>query len=80
MQVIVASITITCIFIASVYIYIDFPDGSTDMGSMPGLGRFANLGRRKWQPTPVFLPGKFYGQKILMDHTPWGGKELDITV
>ena len=21
--------------------------------------------RRKWQPTPVFLPGKFRGQKIL---------------
>ena len=27
-----------------------------DLGSIRGLGRF--LGRRKWQPTPVFLPGK----------------------
>ena len=23
------------------------------------------LWRRKWQPTPVFLPGKFYGQRSL---------------
>ena len=27
-----------------------------DMGSIPGLGR--SPWRRKWQPTPVFLPGK----------------------
>ena len=24
---------------------------------------------RKWQPTPVFLPGKFHGQRILADYT-----------
>ena len=28
-------------------------------GSIPGLGRFP--WRRKWQPTPVFLHGKFHG-------------------
>ena len=28
--------------------------------------------RRKWQPTPVFLPGKFHGQKSLVDYGPWG--------
>ena len=32
--------------------------------------------RRKWQPTPVFLPGKFQGQKSLAGHSPWGCKEL----
>ena len=33
--------------------------------------------RRKWQPTPVFLPGKPHGQRSLV--TPWGPKELDMT-
>ena len=35
--------------------------------------------RRKWQPTPVFLPGEFHGQKSLVGHSPWGRKELDTT-
>ena len=26
---------------------------------------------RKWQPTPVFLPGKSHGQKNLGDYSPW---------
>ena len=34
--------------------------------------------RRKWQPAPVFLPGKFHGQKKLMDYSLWGHKELDM--
>ena len=36
-------------------------------------------GRRKWQPTPVFLPGKFHGQRSLMGYSPWGCKELGTT-
>ena len=35
--------------------------------------------RRKWQPTPVFLPGKSPGQRSLEGYSPWGHKELDIT-
>ena len=35
--------------------------------------------RRKWQPIPVFLPGKFCGQRILVGYSPWGRKELDTT-
>ena len=31
--------------------------------------------RRKWQPTPVFLPEKFHGQRSLVGHSPWGLKE-----
>ena len=26
---------------------------------------------RKWQPTPIFLPGKFHGQRSLVDYSPW---------
>ena len=36
-------------------------------------------GRRKWQPEPVFLPGKFHGKRSLAGYSPWGCKELDIT-
>ena len=35
--------------------------------------------RRKWQPTPVFLPGKFQGHRSLAHYSPWGHKELDMT-
>ena len=35
--------------------------------------------RRKWQPTPVFLPGKFHRQRSLVGYSPWGHKELDMT-
>ena len=30
-----------------------------DLGSIPGSGKIS--GRRKWQPTPVFWPGKSHG-------------------
>ena len=33
---------------------------------------------RKWQPAPVFLPGKFHGQSLVGDH-PRGCKELGTT-
>ena len=35
--------------------------------------------RRKWQPTPVFLPGEFHGQRSLVGYSPWSCKELDMT-
>ena len=35
--------------------------------------------RRKWQPTPVFLPGESHGQMSLEGYCPWGCKESDIT-
>ena len=35
--------------------------------------------RRKWQPTPVFLPGESHGQKSLVGYSSWGGKELAMT-
>ena len=33
--------------------------------------------RRKWQPTPVFLPGESHGQRSLADYSPWDHKESD---
>ena len=35
--------------------------------------------RREWQPTPVFLPGEFHGQRSLVNYSPWDCKESDTT-
>jgi len=35
--------------------------------------------RRKWQPTPVFLPGESHGGRSLVGYSPWGCKESDTT-
>jgi len=35
--------------------------------------------RRKWQPTPVFLPGESRGQRNLTGYSPSGCTKLDMT-
>ena len=35
--------------------------------------------RRPWQPTPVFLPEEFHGQRSLVGYRPWGRKGWDTT-
>jgi len=35
--------------------------------------------RREWQPTPIFLPGEFQGQRSLAGCSLWGHKELNTT-
>ena len=35
--------------------------------------------RRRWQPTPIFLPGESHGQRSLAGYNPWGHRELDTT-
>ena len=42
----------------------------------PWVGK---IWRRKWQPTPVFLPGNSHGQRSLVGYSPRGPKELDTT-
>ena len=37
------------------------------------------LWRRQWYPTPIFLPGKFRGQKSRAGYNPWHHKESNIT-
>ena len=70
-------------------ITLGFPDGANDKESAcqcrefrrcrfdPWVGKI--LWRKKWQPTPVFMPGKFHGQRSLAGYSPWGQKELDVT-
>ena len=35
--------------------------------------------RRKWQPTPAFLPENFHGQRSLAGYSPWSCKEWNMT-
>ena len=35
--------------------------------------------RRKWQPTRIFFPGESHEQRSLVDYSPQGCKELDMT-
>ena len=51
---------------------------------LPGNAGDASKGaliswRREWQPTPVYLPGKFYGQGSLVSYSAWDYKESDTT-
>ena len=40
---------------------------------------FLLMWRRKWQSTPVLLPGKSHRQRRVVGYSPWGRKELDVT-
>ena len=54
----------------------NLPANAGDMGSIPRWRR--SPWRRKWQPTPVFLPGKFHGQRRLVGYSLGGSKELSM--
>ena len=62
------------------------PDGLQSMGSRrvghdwaTSLSLFLHWGRR-WQPTPVFLPGESQGRRNLVGCPLWGRTESDTTV
>ena len=47
------------------------------LGSDPWWGKIP--WRKEWLPTRIFLPKKFYEQRILVSYSPWGHKESDTT-
>ena len=51
--------------------------GQKRHGFAPWVGKIS--WRREWQPTPVFFPGEFHGQRSLVGYSPWGHKESDMT-
>ena len=66
--------------------FLGFPGGSVGKESTcqcrshrfnPWVGKIP--WRRKWQPTPVFLPGKSLGQRNLAVYRPRGRKESETT-
>ena len=48
-----------------------------EVGLILGSGRFP--GEKKWQPTPVFLPGESHGQRSLVGYSPCNNRESDMT-
>ena len=52
-------------------------EDARDVVLIPRSGRIP--WSRKWHPTPVFLSGKFHGQRTLAGYSSWGCKELDTT-
>ena len=72
------------------YLQLGFPGGASgkEPASQPRRPKRLSLNswvgkipwRRKWQPTPVFLPGKFHGLRIMMSYIQsMGLQELDTT-
>ena len=74
-------------------IWSDFPSGAV-VKNLPGNAGNAkrhgfdpcidpSIGKipwsKKWQPTSVFLPGKFYEQRRLAGYSLWGHKESGVT-
>ena len=77
---------VSCASCRQIYPLSHFPGGSDSKsiclqcrrpGFNPWVGKI--LWRRKWQPTPVFLPGKFHGWRNLVGYSPWDPKESDMT-
>ena len=62
--------------------WMEEPGGLQSMGSL-SRARLSNFTfthwRRKWQPTPIFLPGESQGQKSLVGCRLWGHPESDTT-
>ena len=63
----------------SLPIFLGFPGGSEGKQSACNAGDLSSITwvgtipwRRKWQPTPVFLPGESGGQRSLAGYSPWG--------
>ena len=50
------------------------PNGNAgDVGSIPWVGKMP--WRRKWQPTPAFLPGESHGQRSLVGYIQFMGSQ-----
>ena len=62
--------------------YVGFPGGSVVKTLSANAGEVGSTQvrkipwRRKWQPTPVFLPGESHGQRSLEGSSPWGCKRV----
>ena len=50
-----------------------------DTGSVSSIPAGKIPWRRKWQPTPVFLPAKSHGQRSPTGYSSWGRQEADNT-
>ena len=53
----------------------NLPANTGDTGDVASVPVSGIPQRKKWQPTPVFLPGKFHGQRNLVGYSPRDHKE-----
>ena len=74
------------ILVLSWLLFVGFPVGASGKerpcqcrryGFDPWVGKIP--WRRKWQPTPVFLPGKSHGQRILEGYSLWGQSQIQLS-
>ena len=56
----------------------EYVNDAGDVGSIPGLG-LKTPWKQKSRLIPVFLPGKFHGQRSLAGYSPWGCKRAGHT-
>ena len=78
-----------CFLICHLGLSQGFPDGASGKETTCQWRRHKRCGfdpwvrkipwRRKWQPTPVFLPGRSHGQSSLVGYSLWCPKESDMT-
>ena len=74
------AIAFSIFFYTYIWKYMGFPSGSVVKNSPARAGHGKRYGfnpwvgkipwRSKWQPTPVFLPGEFHGQRSLVGYSP----------
>ena len=57
----------------------NLPANAEDLRGLVGSLCREGPWRRKWQPTPGFLPRESHGQRTLAGCCPWGRKESDTT-
>ena len=64
--------------------YVKPAPGSSALNNLPAIKKIQFnpwvgkiLWRRAWQPTPVFLPGKFHEKRSQADYSPWCPKKSD---
>ena len=82
----IVSSQIICFVCAYVCIWVGFPGGTVVKNKkihLPMQETWVNpwfrkiLWRRKWQPTPVFLPGKSHGRRSLAGYSPQDCEDSD---
>ena len=56
----------------------NLPTSAGDMGSVSGFGKIP--WRRKWKPTPIFLPRKSHGPRHLAVYTGHGVANKSYTI
>ena len=50
----------------------NLPANAEDVRAVSSVPGWEDPGSKIWQSVPVFLPGKFHGQRRLVGYSSWG--------